>query len=115
MRLGMILPAVEPDGGPLTSGGLAEGARRLERFSRLEGGLGRFRALGGGRAVVTNLEVDLSAPAAPSDDEGPFTLRCPPEEAAARLRRLADLGFDDAVLFSLDHRDESLAALRALL
>lgn len=84
-------------------------------FSLLEEGLGRFRALGGGRAVVTNLEVDLSAPSGASDDDGPFTLRCPPEEAAARLRRLADLGFDDAVLFSLDHREGTLAALRSLL
>jgi alkanesulfonate monooxygenase SsuD/methylene tetrahydromethanopterin reductase-like flavin-dependent oxidoreductase (luciferase family) len=31
MRVGMILPANEPDGGPLSSRGLADGARRIER------------------------------------------------------------------------------------
>lgn len=77
-------------------------------------GIRRFRDLGGGRAVVTNLEVDLAADGGPVDEDGPFTLRCPPPEAADRLARLADLGFDDAVLFGLDHRDATLSAIRGL-
>ena len=79
-------------------------------------GIQRFRALGGSRAVVANVEVDLTAPAAgPAVEDAPFTLRCPPDEAAERLNRLAELGFDDAVLFGLDHREETLATIRGLI
>lgn len=83
-------------------------------FRQLAEGLDRFRALGGGRAVVTNLAVDLSAAAAADDDDAPLTLQCPPEQASARLARLAALGFDDAVLLGMDHRDETLASVRSL-
>lgn len=83
-------------------------------FRQLADGLARFRSLGGGRAVVTNLAVDLRATATADDDDSPFTLQCPPEQAAGRLARLAALGFDDAVLLGMDHRDETLAAIRAL-
>lgn len=80
----------------------------------LREGIARFRDAGGTRAVVTNIEVDLAAPRTPLGDEDPLTLRCPPDEAAARLALLADLGFDDAVLFAMDHGDEALATLRSL-
>ena len=83
-------------------------------FAMLEAGIRRFRELGGARAVVTNLEVDLRGSGGELNDDDPFTLRCPPAEAADRLGRLADLGFDDAVLFGFDHRDETLAQLRFL-
>lgn len=36
-------------------------------------------------------------------------------DGALRLERLAELGFDDAVLVCLDHRDETLAAIRGLI
>ncbi|HET9690779.1 MAG TPA: LLM class flavin-dependent oxidoreductase [Acidimicrobiales bacterium] len=83
-------------------------------FTRLAEGISRFRELGGRRAVVTNIEVDLSAPAGPYDDDGPFHLRCPADEASERLGRLAGLGFDDAVLFAVDQREPTLRALREL-
>lgn len=57
--------------------------------------IGRYRAAGGQRAVVTNLQ--------PGDDLGP---------AVERLHRFADMGFDDAVVFDLKPTVERLAALR---
>ena len=84
-------------------------------FRTLAGGIGRFRAAGGTRAIVTNIVVDLAAATTPLDDDAPFHLRCAPEAAAARLRRLADLGFDDAVLVPRPATDAHLAAMRALL
>ena len=47
-------------------------------------------------------------------EEGQFHLRCDPTTAAQRLRMLADLGFDDAVLVTRRYGDADLAALRAL-
>lgn len=84
-------------------------------FNRLAEGIRRFRELGGRRAIVTNIEVDLSARSSPHDDDGPFRLRCPAEVASERLARLARLGFDDAVLFAVDQREPTLRALRDLI
>jgi alkanesulfonate monooxygenase SsuD/methylene tetrahydromethanopterin reductase-like flavin-dependent oxidoreductase (luciferase family) len=94
-------------------GWIASGARTS--FAVLADGLRRFRAAGGTRAIATNIAVDLTAPTTPLDDAAPFHLRCAPGEAAARLRRLADLGFDDAVLVPAAPTESSLAAVRALL
>lgn len=58
--------------------------------------IGRYRAAGGGRAVVTNLQ--------PGDDLGP---------TIDRLHRLAELGFDDAVVFDLQASESRLGSLRA--
>jgi len=44
----------------------------------------------------------------------PFHLRCGREAAALRLQRLADLGFDDAILVPRTHTDAHLAEIRAL-
>lgn len=83
-------------------------------FNRLAEGIHRFRELGGRRAIVTNIEVDLTAATTADDDDGPFHLRCRPEAASERLARLADLGFDDAVLFAIDQREPTLRDLRSL-
>jgi alkanesulfonate monooxygenase SsuD/methylene tetrahydromethanopterin reductase-like flavin-dependent oxidoreductase (luciferase family) len=91
------------------------GSAAKTNLATLRTGVARFRDAGGRRAVVTNIAVDLDADApAPADDE-PFHLRCDPDEAAARLQALAELGFDDAVLVPADHSDASLARLRELL
>lgn len=63
----------------------------------------RYRELGGGRALVSTCPVDLSAPTEPLPDDDQFHLRCAPDEAARRLQRLADLGFDDVLLVMADH------------
>jgi alkanesulfonate monooxygenase SsuD/methylene tetrahydromethanopterin reductase-like flavin-dependent oxidoreductase (luciferase family) len=63
----------------------------------------RYRDLGGRRAIVSSCMVDLSAPSTRLGDEEPFHLRCGPEEAAERLHRVAELGFDDILLVKADH------------
>jgi alkanesulfonate monooxygenase SsuD/methylene tetrahydromethanopterin reductase-like flavin-dependent oxidoreductase (luciferase family) len=88
-------------------------------------GIKRYRDLGGARAMTTTCRIDLRAPDQKLSDEEPFNLVCGPEEAAARLARVADLGFDDVCLRFVDHRqglgfatpsysDEDLEEIRAL-
>ena len=80
----------------------------------LNAGVERFREAGGKRAIVTNIWLDLKAETKPLSDEGPYDLRCSPEEARARLARLAEFGFDDAVVVVEDSSEENLQAVRAL-
>jgi alkanesulfonate monooxygenase SsuD/methylene tetrahydromethanopterin reductase-like flavin-dependent oxidoreductase (luciferase family) len=77
--------------GWMASGGMTS-------FKALETGIKRYRDAGGKRAMVGTLDVDLSAPSAVLDDNDRFHLRCGPEEAAERLNRLRELGYDDALL-----------------
>ncbi|OLT12168.1 hypothetical protein BJF78_24875 [Pseudonocardia sp. CNS-139] len=55
--------------------------------------------------MTTTCRVDLRAPNAALAEDGPFTLICGPEEAAERLHRVAELGFDDVCLRFVDHRE----------
>lgn len=93
-------------------GWIASAARTS--FATLADGIRRFRAAGGKRAIVTNLAVDLEAPSAAPADDAPFHLRGGPADASERLRRLAALGFDDAVLVPRAATEGHLTALRAL-
>jgi alkanesulfonate monooxygenase SsuD/methylene tetrahydromethanopterin reductase-like flavin-dependent oxidoreductase (luciferase family) len=94
-------------------GWIASGAKTS--FTTLAEGIRRYRAAGGTRAIVTNIAVDLAQPTAALADDTPFHLRCGPQAAADRLRRLADLGFDDAILVRPTHTEADLSAIRALL
>lgn len=93
-------------------GWIASGAKTS--FGVLAEGIRRYREAGGTRAIVTNIAVDLGQPTTPLPDDAPFHLRCAPDAAAERLRRLADLGFDDAILVKRTQTEADLAALRAL-
>jgi len=62
---------------------------------------------------VTNIVTDLATPTEALADDAPFHLRC--ALAATRLGRLADLGFDDAILVSRLPTEAHLTAMRALL
>jgi hypothetical protein len=46
----------------------------------------------------------------------PFNLRCGPESARERLARLAELGYDDALIVKMNHTEATLdaQALRAI-
>jgi alkanesulfonate monooxygenase SsuD/methylene tetrahydromethanopterin reductase-like flavin-dependent oxidoreductase (luciferase family) len=94
-------------------GWIASAARTSS--ATLAAGIRRYREAGGRRAIVTNIAVDLDQPREAMPDDAPFHLRCDPDTAATRLTRLADLGFDDAVLVPRRHDEASLAPLRALL
>ncbi|MCU1415200.1 MAG: Coenzyme F420-dependent N10-methylene tetrahydromethanopterin reductase-like protein [Microbacteriaceae bacterium] len=67
-------------------------------FNVITEGLKRYRDLGGTRAIVATIFTDLEEEGTPFDPDGPFNLKCPPEEAARRLQLLADAGFDDALI-----------------
>jgi hypothetical protein len=68
-------------------------------------GIKRYKDIGGTRAITTTCRIDLRAPNRMLSDEEPFKLICGPQEAAERLDRLAELGFDDVCLRFVDHRE----------
>lgn len=84
-------------------------------FATLAEGIRRYREAGGKRAIVTNIAADLGEPTTALDDHASFHLRCAPAAAADRLRRLADLGFDDAVIVQRTPTAAHLTAIRSLL
>ncbi|HUZ76812.1 MAG TPA: LLM class flavin-dependent oxidoreductase [Chloroflexota bacterium] len=92
----------------------------LTSFNAMRQGITRFRDAGGSRAMVMTVGVNLKAPREPQpDDQRPYRLYCPPDEAADRLARIASLGYDWVCLTSIDHTeaditDEDLAAIRSL-
>jgi alkanesulfonate monooxygenase SsuD/methylene tetrahydromethanopterin reductase-like flavin-dependent oxidoreductase (luciferase family) len=95
-------------------GWMASGGRA--NLKTLSEGLKRYRDYGGKRALVATILVDPSQPEGPLPDDTPelrgdleaigrrydahngFTLLCGPRSARERLERLAELGFDDALL-----------------
>jgi alkanesulfonate monooxygenase SsuD/methylene tetrahydromethanopterin reductase-like flavin-dependent oxidoreductase (luciferase family) len=119
-------------GGPPVFIGSWAGSRWIERAARefdgwigsgarsnwraVTEGIARFRALGGRRAILTNVHVDLTAPAPSAEGpDDPFNLIAPPDVARRRLRHVADLGYDDLVLVSRRHHAEGLKELRGLI
>ncbi|HVZ09499.1 LLM class flavin-dependent oxidoreductase [Rhodopila sp.] len=63
-------------------------------------GVAMFRAAGGQRAVLANIFTDFRPEPAglPFTHTPKISLFCPPAEARDRLKRLEDLGLDDALL-----------------
>ena len=127
--LAPVWPAVH--GGPPVLIGSWAGSKWIERAARefdgwigsgarsswraLREGIPRFRDLGGKRAVVTNVRVDLdSAPASPDGPEDPCDLKCPRDVTRERLHRLREWGFDDIVLGPGQHEAAHLQELREL-
>ena len=69
---------------------------------------------------LSTITVNLRAPSTPFDESQRFTLECGPQEATERLQRLAELGFDDALLMRPNYSDADLpeadlTQIRALL
>ena len=80
-------------------------------------GLRMYREAGGQRAIIANIFTDLrpdpQIPAA-SRPLG-VSLICPPAEARDRLRRIEDLGFDDALLVCPADDPTQLETIRTLM
>jgi len=87
---------------------------RFTNIATLREGLKRFRGEGGGRAIVTNIPVDLTVDGAPLSNDDHLDLRCGPEEAAARLATLAEIGFDDAAVTVSTFTEDHLTTVRGL-
>lgn len=86
--------------GWITSGGPGStqgGWRRV-----FHDGISRYRDLGGQRALITTIRVDLNVKTVPMPDDGGFILACDPDTAAERLNQLAEMGFDDVILRPVD-------------
>jgi alkanesulfonate monooxygenase SsuD/methylene tetrahydromethanopterin reductase-like flavin-dependent oxidoreductase (luciferase family) len=85
-------------------------------YDTLKNGIEAYRAAGGKRALVTNIGLDLTANTEPLDDaNAPYSLHCDLQTAKERLQRLADLGYDDAVVVHHGEGEPDFAAIRALL
>src|SRR5437762_8262646 len=63
-------------------------------FRQLREGIQRFRDAGGKRALVSTITVNLHADDTRFDEDARFNLECGQDEAAERLGRLAELGYD---------------------
>jgi alkanesulfonate monooxygenase SsuD/methylene tetrahydromethanopterin reductase-like flavin-dependent oxidoreductase (luciferase family) len=88
-------------------------------FTAFREGIQRFRDAGGKRAMVATIGVNLEAPSTPFKEDERFHLNCGPAEAAERLQRVAELGFDDVLVSRLNYSDADLPeadlmAIRAL-
>ena len=83
----------------------------------LEIGKKMYREAGGQRAIVANIFTDLrpEGQRGPTNDHAKINLYCSPAEARDRLKRLEDLGFDDALLVCPDSDPAQLEAMRGLL
>ena len=94
-------------------GWVGSGAR--SSGGELREGIARFRDLGGRRAIVTNVRVDLDATTPSPDGPGdPFDLKCPRPVARERLQQLVGLGFDDVILVPKRYDAGHLKELRDL-
>ena len=94
-------------------GWVGSGARST--WGLLQQGIARFRELGGKRAIVTNVVVDLESQASsPDGPDDPCDLKCSRDAARKRLHRLCELGFDDVVLVVRRHDAAYLHDLREL-
>ena len=91
-------------------GWVASGARSSWRL--IAEGIARFRALGGKRAVLTNVNVRLAEQPSPDGPDDPFDLIGPRSVAVDRLRHVRELGFDDVVLVASRHDAAHLRELR---
>jgi alkanesulfonate monooxygenase SsuD/methylene tetrahydromethanopterin reductase-like flavin-dependent oxidoreductase (luciferase family) len=91
-------------------GWIASGTRT---WRALDDAMERFRANGGRRAVVSTVFADLSQQGEPFDEDDRVHLACNPQEAARRLRRLGEIGFDDVIVNNLGPL-ETLPVLAAL-
>jgi alkanesulfonate monooxygenase SsuD/methylene tetrahydromethanopterin reductase-like flavin-dependent oxidoreductase (luciferase family) len=87
------------------------------KWEDLEIGLRMYRAAGGTRAVVANIFTDLrpNPPAPPLPHPLQISLLCSPAEARVRLKRLADMGMDDALLVCPDDDPDQLETIRGLI
>ncbi len=87
------------------------------KWEDLEIGLKMYRDAGGTRAVLANIFTDLRPNPIPPPLPHPLniSLLCPPDEARARLRRLADLGVDDALLVVPEDDPGQLETIRGLI
>jgi alkanesulfonate monooxygenase SsuD/methylene tetrahydromethanopterin reductase-like flavin-dependent oxidoreductase (luciferase family) len=90
-----------------------DGSYRQATWDAVAAAVQRFRSHGGRRAILASVVADLDGDETAEPDR-PVNLRCPPDEARRRLRRLTELGFDDVVVVSANRSQDHVASLAAL-
>ena len=80
----------------------------FRNFRELREAIKRYRGAGGKRALVGTITVDLHAPSTSFDESARFNQECGADEAAERLQRLAEIGYDDALLTRANYTDADL-------
>lgn len=77
-------------------------------FRQLREGIQRYREAGGKRALVSTIRVNLHVESTRFDEDAAFNIECGEAEARERLERLAELGYDDALLTRANHSEEDI-------
>jgi hypothetical protein len=90
--------AADYDGWMASAGGLT----RIGGWKNMREAIKRYRDLGGTRALIATVNVDLRAPTSKPGDNDPFFLECSAAEATARLQYAEQLGYDDVILNKTD-------------
>jgi alkanesulfonate monooxygenase SsuD/methylene tetrahydromethanopterin reductase-like flavin-dependent oxidoreductase (luciferase family) len=80
----------------------------LTSYNALKEGIQRYRDAGGKRAMVCTIAVNLKGAREPLGDDERVRLFCGPEEAAERLHRFAELGYDDVCLTPVNHGEDTI-------
>lgn len=80
-------------------------------------GLKMYREAGGKRAIVANIFADFrpDPQGSPTGHALNISLICPPAEARQRLKRLADMGIDDALIVCPFDDPSQLETIRGLI
>jgi len=87
------------------------------KWEDVEIGLRMYREAGGKRAIVANIFADFRANPVGSPIGRPLTISliCSPAEARERLKRLADMGIDDALVVCPFEDPTQLEIIRGLI
>jgi len=90
---------------------------RFSSWEDLEAGMRIYREAGGDNAVLANVTIDLAErPESASVAQlAHVSLICPPDEARRRLKRVAELGFDEILLVSQTNSLEEIERARDFL
>jgi len=90
---------------------------RFSSWEDLEAGMRIYREYGGDNAVLANVTIDLAErpESASLAQLAHVSLICPPDEARRRLKRVAELGFDEILLVSQTNSLEEIERARDFL
>ena len=90
---------------------------RFSSWEDLEAGMRIYREYGGDTAVLANVTIDLAErpESASLAQLAHVSLICPPDEARRRLKRVAELGFDEILLVSQTNSLEEIERARDFL
>jgi alkanesulfonate monooxygenase SsuD/methylene tetrahydromethanopterin reductase-like flavin-dependent oxidoreductase (luciferase family) len=90
---------------------------RFSSWEDLEAGMRIYREAGGDNAVLANVTIDLAErpESASLAQVAHVSLICPPDEARRRLKRVAELGFDEILLVSQTNSLEEIEQARDFL